>query len=41
VQDVLAYLRDLSPELVVIEEGEWEKIRFHEPRLVSPDPRPS
>jgi len=41
VQDVLAYLRDLSPELEVIEEGEWEKIRFREPRLVSPDPRPS
>ncbi len=36
VQDVLAYLRRLNPELEVIEEGEWEQIRFREPRRVGP-----
>ncbi|WP_457638151.1 4-hydroxy-3-methylbut-2-enyl diphosphate reductase [Oceanithermus sp.] len=36
VQDVLAYLRDLNPRLEIIEEGEWEQIRFREPRRVMP-----
>jgi len=36
VQQVLVYLREINPRLEVIEEGEWEKIRFREPRRVPP-----
>lgn len=36
VQDVVAYLRGLSPSLEVIEEGEWENIEFREPKKILP-----
>jgi len=36
VQDVLAYLRRLFPDLEVVEEGDWEQIRFREPARVPP-----
>jgi len=36
VQDVLAYLRRLFPDLEIVEEGDWEQIRFREPARVPP-----
>lgn len=36
VQDVVAYLRRLHPDLEIVEEGEWEQITFREPSRVNP-----
>jgi len=37
VQGAVAWLKDRWPELVLIEEGEWEQIRFREPRPKTPE----
>lgn len=36
VQDVVAFFRARNPDLAVVEEGEWENIRFRKPRRVEP-----
>ncbi|MEW6420927.1 MAG: 4-hydroxy-3-methylbut-2-enyl diphosphate reductase, partial [Deinococcota bacterium] len=36
VQNVVAHFRRLNPGLEVIEEGEWEKIEFREPKKLGP-----
>lgn len=36
VQEVVAYFRDLNPELEIVEEGEWEDITFRAPKRVPP-----
>ncbi|MFC5599647.1 4-hydroxy-3-methylbut-2-enyl diphosphate reductase [Deinococcus cellulosilyticus] len=36
VQRVVQHFRDLNPNLEVIEEGEWENIKFREPKRLPP-----
>ncbi|GGJ22536.1 4-hydroxy-3-methylbut-2-enyl diphosphate reductase [Deinococcus roseus] len=36
VQKVVQHFRDLNPDVQVIEEGEWENIKFREPRRIPP-----
>jgi 4-hydroxy-3-methylbut-2-enyl diphosphate reductase len=36
VQEMVAYFRERNPDLVVIEEGEWEEIEFRQPKRVPP-----
>ncbi len=37
VAEVTAYLLERNPGLRIIEEGQWEKIRFREPGVVTPE----
>jgi 4-hydroxy-3-methylbut-2-enyl diphosphate reductase len=36
VQEIIAHFRKLNPDVEIIEEGEWEKITFRQPRRVAP-----
>ncbi|HZW98603.1 MAG TPA: 4-hydroxy-3-methylbut-2-enyl diphosphate reductase [Trueperaceae bacterium] len=36
VQDVVEYFRKRNPRLAIVEEGEWEDIRFRKPRRAEP-----
>jgi len=39
VQAIVTQLRNENPDLEVIEDGEWEKISFRQPKPVAPTPR--